>query len=263
MTPPHERKTIKAVERSFEILDALRRSGGSTISELSKHIDLSPGAIHTHLTTLKIRGYVIQEGNTYRAGPSCLLLGAHVRNNSKLFRAGKGQADEIALETGEVAHLLIEHDGRLLVLHERFGEDAVGRSFHQERREHAQGYLHCTAGGKAILANLPQERFDSVLSAGDLTSHTANTITDPATLSGEITDIRENGYALEDEEHLKGIRGVGAPIMKPNGDIAGSIAVSGPTSRIKGEYFRDQLPELVTRAANLSEVNLQTGDPQL
>lgn len=263
MAPPREQKTIQAVERSFEILDALRRSGGSTITELSERIDLSPGAIHTHLATLKIPGYVIQEGNTYRAGPSCLLLGAHVRNNSKLFRAGKGQADEIALETGEIAHLLIEHDGRLLVLHERFGEDAVGRSFHTERREHARGYLHCTAGGKAILANLPEERLERLLSGGDLAAHTVNTITDPDALGEEIDAVREDGYALEDEEHLKGIRGVGAPVSKPDGDVAGSIAVSGPTSRIKGEYFREELPELVTRAANLSEVNLQTGDPQL
>lgn len=258
-----ERKTIKSVEHALDVLEALRRSGGSTITELTDEVDLSPGAVHTHLATLKQDGYVTQDGATYRLGPGWLLFGAHVRNNSDLLRASKGEADKLANETGEVAHLVIEHDGRLFVIHEMFGENAVGRTYHIEKRAHARRYLHCTAGGKAILAALPDEAIEPILESTELTAHTPQTLTTRDELRDEIEAIREQGFALEQEEQLMGVRGVGVAVRRQDGAVAGAIAVSGPTSRLKGEFFDDELPERVMRAANVCEVNLQTGDLDL
>lgn len=258
-----ERKTIGSVERAMDVLEALRRSGGSTITELSDTVDLTPGAIHTHLSTLKRDGYVVQEGVTYRLGPGCLLLGAHVRNNSDLLRAAKGEADKLANETGEVAHLVIEHDSRLFVIHEMFGENAVGRTYHIEKRAHARRYFHCTAGGKALLAALPDDSIERILDETELTAHTPMTLTTREELLEEVETTRERGYALEQEEQLMGIRGVGAPVKRQDGSVAGAIAVSGPTSRLKDEYFSETLPERVMQAANVCEVHLQTGDMDL
>lgn len=258
-----ERKTIGAVERAMDVLEALRRSGGSTITELAAEVDLTPGAIHTHLATLKRDGYVTQDGTTYRLGPGCLLLGAHVRNNNDLLRASKGEADKLANETGEVAHLVIEHDGRLFVVHEMFGENAVGRTYHIEKRAHARRYFHCTAGGKALLAALPDDRIDAILADTELTQHTPMTLTTRAELLEEVEGIREQGYALEQEEQLMGVRGVGAPVKRQDGSVAGAIAVSGPTSRLNDAYFEATLPERVMQAANVCEVHLQTGDMDL
>jgi len=255
-------KTIQSVEVSCDILEELQQSGGSTIMELSEEVDLTPGAIHTHLATLKQYGYVEQENTTYSLGPGCLLLGASVRNNSDLTNAAKGQVDKLAHETGEIGRIVIEHRGKLIVLHEKFGSDAIGRSFHLQNRAKAQRHIHCTAAGKAIFAYLAADRRDQLLEE-NFPKLTANTLTDPERLREELTTIRERGYAFSDEEQLTGIRGVGAPILTKEDEVIGAISVSGPSSRIKGDTFREDLVERIVHAANVSQVNLQTDTAEL
>lgn len=263
MNDPDGHKTIRSVERALEILEALKAAGGATITELAEEVDLSPGGLHTQLATLREKGYVKQDGYTYRLGPGCLLLGAHVRNSSELFRLAKGEADKLAEETGEVARLVTEHDGRLFVIHEKFGENAVGRSHHIEKRARARRYFHCTAGGKAILAALPDERIHEILDTTEFTAHTPRTLSTREELIAEIETIRDQGYALEEEEQLMGVRGVGVAVRRQDGSIAGAIAVSGPTGRLKDEFFYEDLPDRVTQAANVCEIHLQTGDTDL
>lgn len=252
-------KTIQSVEATSDILAALRESGESTVTELSEQVDLSPGAVHTHLATLKQYDFIEQDGTDYRLGPGFLLFGAHVRNNNGLFGAAKGQVDELAQETGEIGRIVIEHGGKLMVLHEKFGPDAVGRSFHTQNRAKAQRHIHCTAAGKAILAHTPGEYREELIDGG-LPRVTPNTVTDPDELRARLSEVRSQGYASNDEEQLKGIRAVGAPVTTEDDEVAGAISVAGPASRISGDTFAEEYPALVLHAANVSEVNLQTGD---
>lgn len=263
MADGNSRKTIKSVEHACTILDELRVSEGLTVTELSEKVGLTPGAVHTHLATLKERNMVQQDGTTYRLGPDFLLYGAHIRNNSAMLQAGKGVADNLAHETDEIANLLLEHDGKLLVLHERFGENAIGRSFHIRKRAEATKYLHCTAGGKAILAYLPDERVEEILDRRDLVRFTPNTITDSDELLDELETIWEQGYALNREEEINGIRAIGAPVIDPDGDVVGAVSLTGPASRLNGDTFEREYPDRLVRAANMIEINLQTGDETL
>ena len=256
-------KTIKAVEHTCAILDELRVAGGLTVTELADRVGLTPGGVHNHLSTLKQQNMVQQDGTTYRLGPDFLLYGAHIRNESAMLQAGKGVTDNLAHETDEIANLLLEHDGKLFVLHERFGENAIGRSFHIQKRAEATKDLHCTAGGKAILAHLPEERVDSILDRRELVRFTPNTITDRAELLAELETVRERGYALNREEEMSGIRAVGAPVLDVDDGVVGAVSLTGPASRLKGEAFEREYPERLIEAANTIEINLQTGDAEL
>ncbi|UHQ95240.1 IclR family transcriptional regulator [Haloterrigena alkaliphila] len=259
-TPP---KTIKAVEHTCTILNELRGSGGLTVTELSDRVGLTPGGVHNHLTTLKQQNMVQQDGTTYRLGPDFLLYGAHIRNNSGLIQAGKGVADKLAHETGEIASLHLEHDRKLFVIHERFGDNAIGRSYHIEKRAEATKYLHCTASGKAILAHLPEEHLETILEEQDLVEFTSNTITDPDELRSELEVVREQGFALSREEEMNGVRTIGAPVLGADDGVVGAISLVGPTSRLKGDTFEQEYPERMVEAANMIEINLQTGDAEL
>jgi DNA-binding IclR family transcriptional regulator len=68
--------------------------------------------------------------------------------------------------------------------------------------------------------------------------------------------VDERGFAIADEEQMLGIRAVGVPVMRVDGTPAGAISVSGPTSRLKGSYLTEELPEMVTRATNVTEIKL-------
>jgi DNA-binding IclR family transcriptional regulator len=251
-------RTVKSVSKAADIIEQLRKVQGGTVSEVADGVDLSVASVHSHLATLKQRGYVIQHENTYNLGPQLLTLGEHVRHNSSLYNASKEQVEQLANESGECAHLITEHDGNLYSIYEWFGANAVAVEFHNNKRERPLNHLHCTASGKAILAELPEEKIDSIFGDGELPKKTKQTITNRETLLEELADIRERGHAIADEEQMQGIRAVGASIKRSDVTVEGAISVSGPASRLSGERFREELPNRVTHMANICEVNLQT-----
>lgn len=251
-------RTIKSVETTTKIIEFLRREDGATISRIAEALELAPGTVHTHLSTLKAADYVVQSGGEYRLGYHLLALGESVRNHHELYQAAKDEIESLANETGESIHLIIEHDGRIFALYERFGDEAVGVEFHNRKREQPLTHLHCTAAGKAILSHLSEGRVDEILEQQGLPKLTENTITDREALLDALETVRRRGYAHSDEEQMAGIRAVGAPIGGEHDEPAGAIAVSGPTARLKEATFRESLPENVVQATNICEVNLQT-----
>ncbi|WP_336037221.1 IclR family transcriptional regulator [Halobacterium yunchengense] len=258
MTGGAETRTVKSVENAFEILEYLRDANEATVSEIADHSRLSPGSVHTHLATLKQRGYVVQEGDEYRLGPLLLPLGEHVRNKSPIYQAAAEQVERLAEETGECAHLVVDHDGRLVTLYEEFGENAVGTEYHTRKREEPIEHHHCTAVGKSILSRLPEERVADILDRHGMVQRTPNTITTTSALLEELETVREQGYAVNDEEQMVGIRAVGAPVTTSGGDVLGALSVSGPTSRLRAEDVESSLAEEIIRATNISEVNVNT-----
>lgn len=250
-------RTIQSVDTAASIIEFLRVQEKATITEVAEETDLTPGTVHTHLATLRECNYVIQEDGKYRLGYHLLALGESVRNHHELYQAAKDQVEALAEETGESVHLIIEHNGQIYALYERFGQEAIGVEFHKQKREQPLSHLHCTAAGKAILSQLPAERVETILEQNSLPSVTENTITDEEELLAELETIRERGYAFSDEEQMIGIRAVGAPINHEEVN-EGAIAVSGPKTRLKEGLFRETLPEKVVQATNICEVNVQT-----
>lgn len=251
-------RTVKSVENAFEILEYLRDVNEATVSEVAEYSTLSPGSVHTHLTTLKQRGYVVQKGNEYRLGPLLLPLGEHVRNKSRIYRAAKEEVDRLAEKTGECAHLVVKHDGRLVTLYETFGENAVGTEYHTRKREEPISHHHCTAVGKAILSRLGAERIKEIINRHGMVERTPHTMTTSEKLFEDLEQVREQGYAINDEEQMAGIRAVGAPVTTSGGEVLGAISVSGPTSRLTSEEAENTLAEAVIQASNIAEVNVHT-----
>lgn len=251
-------RTVKSVETACDIIACLRERNGETVSGIADHLGKSAGAVHTHLATLKQYGYVVQEGTRYELGPEFLPMGEYVRHHSALYKAAKTQIEDLAASTGEAAHLIVEHHGRLYAMYERFGSKAVGIEYHNRKRENPLRHLHCTAAGKAILAHVPQEKFVTIIDRNGLPPMTEATITKIDELVDELAEIRERGVAFADQEQIDGLRAVGAPVHDPDETVVGAIAVSGPISRLKGERFSEAVPQQVLDAASVTELNMHT-----
>ena len=251
-------RVIQSVIIATDLMAYIRESDGLTVSELAEKTGRTPGTIHTHLSTLKQAGFVVQTKQKYKLGPQFLPYGEAVRNNSNLFQASKREVNDLAENNNECAHLIIEHNGKLFALYERFGSEAVGVEFHNRKREKPLDHLHCTAAGKAILAHYPEDRTEQIIGTAEIPQLTPNTITDRDRLYTELDQIRERGFALADEEQMEGIRAVGAPIIEGEKGVVGAIALSGPKARFQEELFHQELPEKVMEAANICEVNLQS-----
>lgn len=248
-------RTLETVARACDVIEALEELDGAGVTELADYLGTSKSSMYTYLSTLREKQLVVKSGDTYRLSLQFLYLGKSVRHNHPLYEHGKQQVDRLAEESGEYAHLMCEQHGLERNIYKAAGENAVGDEYHTLKQQRAD-YLHFTATGKAVLAHLPKRRVEAIVDRYDLVRNTERTITDSDALFAELETIRERGYAVNDEEEVKGIRAIGAPVRDEDGDVLGAISVSGPTGRIDGELFTDMLPDLVMRSANVIEANI-------
>ncbi|MFP8954913.1 IclR family transcriptional regulator [Natrialbaceae archaeon A-arb3/5] len=252
-------RTLKTVGRAIEMLNILMRLDGARVTELAEALEITRSTAYTYLRTLEQGGLVIQKGNRYELAYSMLVYGEYVRNRSLLYQAGKEPIDELAAETGQYSHIVVEEKGRGVNLYKSKGENAVGSEY-QSAKFQQRDFLHITASGKAILAHLPDERVDTILASHGLPKRTEKTITSRERLFDELAEIRDCGYSLNNEEEIEGFRAVGAPISTRDGDLVGSLSVSGPTSIFDDDRFHSEIPELVMQTANLIELNMNMAD---
>jgi DNA-binding IclR family transcriptional regulator len=247
--PERAKNTVRTSEKTLRIIEALKSDEGGHVTRLADQLGMSKSTVHNHLATLEENGYVIKEGDTYRLGLKFLDLGGYIRSQRKLYRIAKPKVKQMATETGEVANLLTEENGRGVYLYRSKGAQAVDLDTYVGHRTH----LHYTAQGKAILAHMPESRVHEIIDQHGLPKATPNTITDPVELFEELDEIRERGYATHEEERLMGLRSIAAPIQPDNDVACGSISISAPASRLDD----DEIIDIVCSAANAIELNVK------
>ncbi|MEF8812428.1 MAG: IclR family transcriptional regulator [Halovenus sp.] len=253
--PETNGRALQTVGTMFEIVNLLKERDGVKATELAAELDLSRSAVYNHLITLQEHEWIVRENNEYHLSLKFFRYGIAVRNDNRLFSIAKPKVKELARETGETAHLTTEQHGYQVNLLKETNGPAVGESYHTQKLQQVS-YHHDTASGKALLAFLPRERVEWILDRQGLPQKTAHTITDREALHAELERIRDRGYAINDEEEIEGLRAVGTAIQDTDGTVLGAVSVSGPTSRLKGSRFTDELPEKVMSAANVIELNL-------
>ncbi|WP_129115358.1 IclR family transcriptional regulator [Halegenticoccus tardaugens] len=243
---------VKAAKVSLEIIEVLRKLNGAGVSEVAQRLGKPTSTIHDHLRTLEQEEYLIKKDSKYYVSTRFLQLGSHARSRNKVFEIARPEINTIAEETGEHANIMIEEHGLGVFLYRARGPDAVRLDTHAGMRVS----LQTTALGKAILANRPREEVDKILDRRGLPQVTENTITNRKELYNQLDEIRDRGYAYDDEERVKGMRCVAAPITNDGGRAIAAISVSGPKSRMPEERFTEKLPRMVLRSTNVIEVNL-------
>lgn len=250
---PHtkESRKIQAVLTMFDIVECLREGDGATLAEVSEATSLAKSTVHAHLTTLLRRGYVVKEGSTYHIGLQFLDHGMYAKRHKPVTRVVNSALDQLAQDTGEAAWLVVEEHGRGVALENAVGDRAV-KPYGRVGRKHP---LHSIASGKALLANLPEARREQILDEHPLVARTDHTIVDRNDLLRELDDIRETGVAFEDEEAVIGVRGVAVPIVADE-QLHGAVSIVGPAKRIRGERFRETLPDLIMGTTNEIELRL-------
>ncbi|WP_135303726.1 IclR family transcriptional regulator [Haloarcula amylovorans] len=244
---PNGAGTIGATETSFAIIERLRESEGERVTALADELELSKSTVHNHLRTLNRLGYVVKEGSTYHLGLRFLDLGDAARARRNLYEVSKQEMDELVSTIDEHGHVMVEEMARGVYIYQSKTERAV----QTDSRIGTTVDLHATAVGKAYLAHLPEERQQELLDQLDFVQRTESTHTDREALESELVDIRQQGYALNDQESFAGMRAVGAPVLGPNEQVLASISVSGPTTRMSGDRYRVELPEMVQETARI------------
>jgi IclR family acetate operon transcriptional repressor len=107
--------------------------------------------------------------------------------------------------------------------------------------------LHSTGVGKAMLAQLDPARALAIVRRVGMTGYTEHTITEESVLMADLEQIRERGYAIDEEEQEHGVRCVAVAV--PDAIATWSaVSVSGPLTRMTPETVEGAVP-LLQRAA--------------
>lgn len=243
---------VKAAKVSLEIVEILRERNGAGVSEIARAVDKPTSTVHDHLQTLEQEEYLVKEGTQYHVSTRFLQLGNQARSRKKVYEIARPEVHELAEKTGEHANLMIEEHGLGVFLYKARGSDAVQLDTHGGMRVP----LQTTALGKTIMAHRPRSEVESYLDRHGMPEVTEQTITDKEELFETLEEVRERGYAYDDEERVKGMRCLAAPITNQDDRAIAAVSVSGPKSRMQGDRFSEKIPEQILRSANVIEVNL-------
>lgn len=220
----------KTTATSLRVVDAIDELDGARLTEIAEEVDLSTSTVYTHLNTLTDHGYITKIGDRYELGLNLFHLGEEARRRDDRYELARESALELANTMGEEVSFAVEENARSIILFDEVSTPTV-EGFQVGHRF----YMHNSASGKAMLAEFSDEYIDEVIERWGLPRETPNTITDRDRLFDEIEKVRSQGYAVNDQEALEGLRSVAIAVKNPDGTVFGSLDVSGPPYRLPAD----------------------------
>ncbi len=240
---------IQSVDRAIRILELIAERGACGGSEAARELRVHRSTALRLLATLERNGLVERGPGParFRMGPRLPQLASAARGEVDLRRLGQPVCERLAAELGETVTLEVLDGDAMLPICEARGSAVLGVTW-LGRRTTA---VHCTAGGKVILAFAPEQLVRRFVKPR-LDRRTPRSIVAGSSLRAQLAAIRENGYGATEEELELGLSAVAAPVRDVGRDVAAALAVSGPTSRLRAPWPPAMLSRLNAAAADLS-----------
>jgi len=218
---------IRAVERVCDILDVLQRSrDGASLSDVAEVTGLPKSSAYRYLSALEVRRYVERDAasGSYRLGLAFRpqqtrqidTLVALATPRLEKLRDRLGETTNLGVLDGtEIVHAQVVESNEMMRLAARVGE---------------RGPLHSTALGKAMAAELPDDRVRALLAGERMERFTDRTITSVDDYLLDLKVVRQQGYGLDDCENQPDGRCVAVTL--PGMPFLCGISVSAPVRRL-------------------------------
>ena len=243
---PARSGTVQSIERAFGLLETMADNGGTMgLSQLAQESGLPLPTIHRLLRTLVDLGYLRQDAaRQYVLAPRLIRLGES--SGAMLSVWARPHLDRLVDQLGESANLAML-DGDEIVYVAQAQSRRSMRMFTEVGR---RVLPHCTAVGKAIMANMPPGEVRELLQRTGMPRHTEHTITDPETFAEQLAWSAEHGYAIDDGEQELGVRCVAVAVPGVRAQLA--LSVSGPAGRMSPDTVARAVPLLTAAGAALA-----------
>lgn len=238
---------VQSLDRALAILDLFRQERKPLgITEIAERLGVHKSSVHRMLATLQLRGYVEREpaSERYWIGPSLLELGTLYMHETSLVDESKPFLQQLVDEVGVRAHLATLYDGMVLYLKHA----APSSSMRLDTLLGERTYVHCSALGKCLVAWKSEPDVQAIVDKLGMPAMTPRTIGSAEAFFRELRHVREQGYALDDEEASLGSRCIAAPIRNYTGDVIAAVSINGSADAIAPERA-DRLAAAVKRCA--------------
>jgi len=240
---------IASLEKGIRMLELLAANGELSVSEAARLMDTNRAGSHRFISTLKDLGYVEKNSsNKYQPTLKIMTLAQKVANRFEIRRLAKPYMHRLSMMYKETINLGLFKNQEIIHI------DKID-SLEVLRMDSALGDkapAYCTGLGKSILAFLPDHELDHYLNTVERRPLAPNTITDKDDFLRELSRIRRNRYAIDDEEMSIGLRCIAAPIFDHNQYPAYAISISGPAMRLTHRALEEMKPQILEVSDELS-----------
>lgn len=219
------------------------------ISSIAKRLGLAKSTVHRLAVTLAAEGFLEQNADNgrYRLGLALFERGILVRRRMDVSNLGLPLLTALRDRTQETVHLAILAQTSIMYLYNLESAQAIGMRSYLGARKPA----FCTCEGRVLLAFAAPDIVSAVLKE-KLVLRTPKTTTDPKALLRILDEVRDLGYAVDDEESEVGMRGVAAPVRDIAGTVVSAVGLAGPIQRLTKKSLRSFVPQVVSTADAVS-----------
>lgn len=241
---------IQSIQRAAAIMRSFTETEPElSVMELSRRLDLHKSTVSRMLATLQHERLVDQNPDTgkYRLGLGLIGLAGVALGRLNARAAAQPYLTDLAEATQETVNVSVLDGYECVNIERAFSPQPIRYMGWIGRRSP----LHCTASGKVLLAFLSEEERTAVL-PNPLPRYTSHTITTREKLEQSLTQVCQQGYAIVHEEYEEGFSSIAAPLFSHQGNVMGTIAISGPTYRISDDAMNGFVQPLLETTASVS-----------
>jgi len=246
-----DRYHIPSLRRALRVVEYLSENPqGATLTEIVEDLQLPKNSVFRITTTLMDEGYLARSDDTMR-----------FQLTRKFLAYGLTAVceEDVIVNSMDVMKRLRDTTDTTAYLGALYGAEGViieqapgGHPFKLSVDLGTRFSLHSGAPGKAMLAFLPEEQREDLMSQMEFIKFNDRTITDPDEFRLEMERIRECGYALDHAEEFEGIHCVGAPILDHNGSVVATLWISGAEVVLPKKKFKEYGPIVRDHAMEIS-----------
>lgn len=241
--------TINSITRAVNILELFDHDVPILgISEIARKLGLQKSAVYRIVQTLVENKILEKQGSKYKLGFKLYKLGILAQCESELIACSLPHLERLSAATGETSNLVVL-EGNVAMYVAQQTSDHLIRMF---TKIGAKVMPHCCGAGKVLMSDMSINEIDEIIVQNGFPTYTKNTISNREMLLQELENVKNNGYAVDNEEREKGVMCIAAPIKDESGRIIASISVSWPKFRFNHEITAEFVDMVKKEAMEIS-----------
>jgi IclR family pca regulon transcriptional regulator len=216
-----------------------------TLTDVAGATGLTRAGARRILLTLQTLGYVEAEGRMFRLTPKILDLGFAYLTSMPFWNLAEPVMEELSaqvhescsaavLDRTEIVYVLRVPTHKIMTINLSIGSRLPA---------------YCTSMGRVLLSSLDVATLDATLDASPLVAHTPRTVTGKDELKKIVAQVREQGWAIVDQELEGGLISLSAPIRNRQGRIIAAMNISGNAQRASAKQMVKTFLEPLQQAA--------------
>lgn len=246
-----ERYLVGPVDKALTVLSYIAEARlPASLNSVARDLDLPKTTAFRYLCTLEAHGLVVRDSasESYRLGLRMWQLGWLAASALPLRAIATPRMRELRDRFNETVNLGGLEGAEVVYLDMAESSHSLRMLAHVGARDP----VHSTALGKAMVAHLPEDRWDAHLPE-HLVARTNDTITSISALREELCLTRERGFAIDRGENEPDSLCIGAPIIGPDGEPLAAISVAAPRTRLTPDLEEEIASEVVRAARDISD----------